>query len=174
MRLETIPYTPKKVKMKLSLYLINVARRHEDVKGNGGRAPPSWSQSYMEVSDQLHELPALPPGKSPWYPLGRRLDGPQSQPGRCGLEKNLLPLPGIEPQASSPLHVAVLTGCRTRSTPNFHDNGEFRCSLTLTIFQVLTWHSFMWYACTSMSLRSYQKYPQNHRIAFFLILVGWD
>jgi hypothetical protein len=29
----------------------------------------------MEVSGQLHTPPALPPGKSPWYPLGRRLSG---------------------------------------------------------------------------------------------------
>jgi hypothetical protein len=25
----------------------------------------------------------------PWYPLDRRLVGPQSRPGRCGEEKNL-------------------------------------------------------------------------------------
>jgi hypothetical protein len=31
-------------------------------------------------------------GKSPQYPLERRLDGPQSQSGCCGEEKNLLPL----------------------------------------------------------------------------------
>jgi hypothetical protein len=33
----------------------------------------------MEVSGQLHALAALPQGKSPWYPLDRRMDGPQSQ-----------------------------------------------------------------------------------------------
>jgi hypothetical protein len=32
----------------------------------------------MEVSGQLHALAALPQGKSPWYPLDRRLGGPRT------------------------------------------------------------------------------------------------
>jgi len=40
---------------------------------------------------------ALPPGKVPWYPLDRRLGGPQSRSGRGG-EENSQPPPGIEPQ----------------------------------------------------------------------------
>jgi hypothetical protein len=39
----------------------------------------------MEVSGQLHTLAALPQGKSPWYPLDRRLGGPQSR-SECGGE----------------------------------------------------------------------------------------
>jgi hypothetical protein len=35
-------------------------------------------------------LPLYPQGKSPWYPLDRRLGGPQSRSGRGGLEKNKL------------------------------------------------------------------------------------
>jgi hypothetical protein len=35
-------------------------------------------------------------GKSPQYPLDRRLAGPQSPSGCCEAERNLLPLPGIE------------------------------------------------------------------------------
>jgi hypothetical protein len=35
-------------------------------------------------------------GKSPWYPLDRRLGGPQSCSGRGGEEKNSQPPPGIE------------------------------------------------------------------------------
>jgi len=42
----------------------------------------------MELSDQLHAPAALSQGKSPWYPLDRRLGGPQSRSGRGGLEKN--------------------------------------------------------------------------------------
>jgi hypothetical protein len=40
--------------------------------------------------------PALPPGKSPRYPLDRRLGGPQSWSGRGGEEKNSQPQPAIE------------------------------------------------------------------------------
>jgi hypothetical protein len=51
----------------------------------------------MEVSGQFHASAALFPGKSQGYPLDRKLDGPQSRSGRCGEEKNLFPLPEIEP-----------------------------------------------------------------------------
>jgi len=37
----------------------------------------------MEVSGQLYTQ-----GKSPWYPLDRRLGGPQTQSGSGGEEKN--------------------------------------------------------------------------------------
>jgi hypothetical protein len=57
----------------------------------------------MEVSCQLHALAALPPGKSPWYPLDMRLGGPQSQSGRGGEEDNSQPLPGLEPQIIQPV-----------------------------------------------------------------------
>jgi hypothetical protein len=50
----------------------------------------------MEVSGQLHAPAALPPGKSLWYPLDRRLGGPQSRSGRGGEEKNPQLPPGIE------------------------------------------------------------------------------
>jgi len=45
----------------------------------------------MEVSGQLY-----PEGKSPWYPLDRRLDGPQRSSGRGGEEKISQPPPGFE------------------------------------------------------------------------------
>jgi len=52
----------------------------------------------MEVSGQLHTPASLnPEGMSPWYPLVRRLDGPQSLSGRSGEEKNPQLQPGIEP-----------------------------------------------------------------------------
>jgi hypothetical protein len=43
-------------------------------------------------SVQLH-----PKGRSPCYPLDRRLGGPQSRSGRGGVEKNSHPLSGFEP-----------------------------------------------------------------------------
>jgi hypothetical protein len=43
-----------------------------------------------------------PCGKSPQYLLDRRLGGPQCLSGRCGLKKNLSPLPGIELRPSIP------------------------------------------------------------------------
>jgi hypothetical protein len=55
------------------------------------------------------EWSASRPGRFPRYPLDRRLGGPQSRSGRCGEEKNLLPLPGIELRPPSPLPVATPT-----------------------------------------------------------------
>jgi hypothetical protein len=46
---------------------------------------------------QLHAPAALPQGKGPWYPLDRRLGGPQNRSRRSGEEKNSQPLPGLEP-----------------------------------------------------------------------------
>jgi hypothetical protein len=49
------------------------------------------------VSGQLHVPAALPPGKNSWYPLDRKLGGPQNRSGRGGEEKNSQPLLGLEP-----------------------------------------------------------------------------
>jgi len=57
----------------------------------------------MEVNSQLLGPPALPPGKSPWYPLDRRLGVTQSWSGRGGEEKNSQPLPGIEIPITQPV-----------------------------------------------------------------------
>jgi hypothetical protein len=51
----------------------------------------------MEVSGQLHDPAALPPGKKPLYPLDKRLGGPQSRSGRGGEKKNSQHPPEIEP-----------------------------------------------------------------------------
>jgi hypothetical protein len=60
------------------------------------------------MSGQLHGLAALSTGKEPWYPLGKRLFGPQSRSGRCGVERKLALL-GIEPRPSTPQPVATPT-----------------------------------------------------------------
>jgi hypothetical protein len=65
----------------------------------------------MEVRVQLHIPAALDPGgKSPRYPLDRKVGGPQSLSGDCGEERNLT-LPGIEPEPSSMYAVAIPTPC---------------------------------------------------------------
>jgi hypothetical protein len=47
--------------------------------------------------------PLYPQGKSLWYPLDRRLGGPQSRSGRGGEEKISQTLPGIEPPVVQPV-----------------------------------------------------------------------
>jgi hypothetical protein len=47
--------------------------------------------------------PLYPQEQSPWYPLDRRLGGPQSRSGRGGEKKNSQPLPGLEPPIIQPV-----------------------------------------------------------------------
>jgi hypothetical protein len=54
--------------------------------------------------------PLYPQGKSPWYPLDRRLGGPQSLSGRGGEEKNSQSLPESEPP-HHPSHSPALYLC---------------------------------------------------------------
>jgi hypothetical protein len=56
--------------------------------------------------------PRFTPGKDPWYPLHRRLGGPQSWSGHRDWSKNPFPLPVIEPRSSS-LHSFSSGGDRT-------------------------------------------------------------
>jgi hypothetical protein len=47
--------------------------------------------------------PLYTQGKSPWYPLDRRLAGPQNWSGHSGEEKNSKPLLGLEPLIIQPV-----------------------------------------------------------------------
>jgi hypothetical protein len=86
----------KKVKLTLCL------TKHHAMKtywGSGGIAP-----RILDLGTRWRQMvsftprPLYPQGKSPSYPLDRRLGGPQGRSGRGGEEKNSQPPPGIEPQ----------------------------------------------------------------------------
>jgi hypothetical protein len=61
-------------------------------------APPFLPRQQIGVNYQLHVPADLPPGREP---SEARLGGSLNQSGRCGEEKALLPVQGIEPQPSS-------------------------------------------------------------------------
>jgi hypothetical protein len=64
--------------------------------GSGGIAPRiDFGTSWRWVVG-FTPRPLYLQGKSPWYPLDRRLVGAHSRPGRGGEEKNSQPPPGIE------------------------------------------------------------------------------
>jgi hypothetical protein len=92
-----------KVKVKLFL-CFNWEPRHEGVLGSWGYAPriPDFGTRWRGVIS-FTLRPFYPQGKSPWYPLDRRLGGPQSRFGRGGEEKNSQPLPGLEPPIIRPV-----------------------------------------------------------------------
>jgi len=45
----------------------------------------------MEMSGSFTPRPLYPQGKSPWYPLYMRLDGPHTRYGRDGEDEKSLP-----------------------------------------------------------------------------------
>jgi len=53
----------------------------------------------MEMDGQRHAPAVYPPGKT-WYPLYRRLVGPQ---GRSGGVRNITPLSGLDPRTVQPV-----------------------------------------------------------------------
>jgi hypothetical protein len=85
-------------------FFFNWAPRHEGALGNGGISPRildlgtrwRWVVSFTPQ-------PLYSQGKDPWYPLDRRLGGPQSRSGRCGEKKNSQPPPELEPPIIQPV-----------------------------------------------------------------------
>jgi hypothetical protein len=77
--------------------------------GNGGISPRildlgtrwRWVVSFTQ-------RPLYTQGKSPWYPLDRRMGGPQSRSGRRGVEKNSQPLPVKNGNTSEILKLCIL------------------------------------------------------------------
>jgi hypothetical protein len=66
---------------------------------------------------ELHVLATLSQGKSPQYPLNRRLGGPQSQSGHSVLEKNPQPRWELNPdhpiiQPTLPFALAIVSGAK--------------------------------------------------------------
>jgi hypothetical protein len=60
--------------------------------------------------------PLYPQGKSCWYPVDRRLGGPQGRSEGGGEKKNYQPLPGLEPPILLPVaqrRITELCICRT-------------------------------------------------------------
>jgi hypothetical protein len=51
---------------------------------------------------------ALPLGKIPWYPLARRLGGPQNQYGRCREDKTLASTGNLTATPHSPAYSQAL------------------------------------------------------------------
>jgi hypothetical protein len=89
-------HAPYKVKI-LSLCLT----KNHTMKTNWGRG--GIAPRILDLSTRWRWVgsftpgPLHPQGKSTWYPLDRRLSGPQSRSGHGGEEKNSQPPPGIEP-----------------------------------------------------------------------------
>jgi hypothetical protein len=85
----------------------------------------SRPRHQMEVSCQLHAPSSLPPGKTPKYPLDRKLGGPQSRSGRG---------PGRESNPGCPAS-SLVTTMTAIPDPSFHYN-------TVTNEGLLIWINF--------------------------------
>jgi hypothetical protein len=105
-------------KDKVFSVLNNLALRHEGLWGSGFINPHflhlgtswRWVVSFMT-------RPLYPRGKSPRYPLDRRLGGPRSRSGRRGEEEILDPTGTLTQtsRSSNPWPVAILTALVLRA-----------------------------------------------------------
>jgi hypothetical protein len=86
-------------------FFFNWAPRHEGVLGDWRYSSiHSLTLALARVSGEFHKpRPLYPQGNSPWYPLDRRLGGPQIRSVLGGEEKNSQPLPGLEPPIIQPV-----------------------------------------------------------------------
>jgi hypothetical protein len=104
-----------KVKIKLCLCLI----KHYSMKKTGEW---SYSSTILDIGTRWRWVVSSTPGplypreKSPRYELDRRLFGPQILSRRCGIDKNLLPMPGIEPRPSSSRSITIAIGPHCKNT----------------------------------------------------------
>ena len=73
----------------------------------------------MEVNGLIHGLVAMILSKCRWYPLNRRLGGPQTWRRRFGEEKNLLSLLGLKLRiiqtVTKSVHRLQYSGCSCTS-----------------------------------------------------------
>jgi hypothetical protein len=79
--------------------VLSLAPRHEGVLGEWRYRSTRSLTSALDGGEWSASRPDrfTPQGKRPWYPLDRRLGGPQSCSGRGREEKNSQPPPGVEP-----------------------------------------------------------------------------
>jgi hypothetical protein len=71
--------------------------------GSGGVAPRINDLGTRGGWSASQPVRFVPQGKSPWYPLDKRLGWPQSRSRRGCEEKNSQLLPGLEPPIIQPL-----------------------------------------------------------------------
>jgi hypothetical protein len=80
------------------------ATRHGSAWGERRYSSYSYLTSALDGGEWSASRPGphkTPLGKNQWYPLDRRLGGPQGQSGCRDLKENPLPLLGIKPRSSS-------------------------------------------------------------------------
>jgi hypothetical protein len=87
--------------VKLSLFWINWAPRHEHVWGSGGIAPPVLTSALDRGEWLVSRVGRYIPGKDPGTHWTEGWVGPRSGLDVTAKRKNF-PLPRIEPRSSSP------------------------------------------------------------------------
>jgi hypothetical protein len=110
----------QKVKVKLSLCFFLTEHHATKAYWEWRYSSTHSLTSALDGGEWSHSRPGrfTLKGKSTWYPLARRLGGPQSRFGRGGEEKNSQPLPGIE----TPIIQPVAHSCTTELSRLLHRN----------------------------------------------------
>jgi hypothetical protein len=82
--------------------VLNWAPHHEDVCWSGDIVPPFLILALDGGEWSASRPGHFTPGERAPNPLDWWLGGPQNRSGRCIVEKNISPLPEIEPRPSNP------------------------------------------------------------------------
>jgi len=115
------------------------------------------------VVEWLTSLPdRFTPGKEPWYPLNRRLGGPQRRSGRVWRWENILRPPGIKPRIIKPAGSSL---CRLRELWNVqqmcHNRQDEVChEYTINGYETSLTHIQL--------MAYYYVYAQNFQVASLL------
>jgi hypothetical protein len=103
---ESVPIFCGLFPLQLFVFLcFNWESGHEGVLGKWRYRSIHSLTSALDGGERPASRPGrfTPPRKCPWYPLDRRLSGPQSRSGCGGEEKNSQPLPALEPPIIEPV-----------------------------------------------------------------------
>jgi hypothetical protein len=99
-------------------------------------------------------LPLYPRGMSLWYPLDRRLGGPQNRSGRGGGERNYQPLPGLEPLIIRPVAQRLFTKI-SRILKQIQVICIFKLPMQVLIFGIS--HEKLWTTCIRSHTPGFNK-----------------
>jgi hypothetical protein len=114
-----------------------------------------------------------PRGKSPRYPLDRRLGGPQNRSGNYRQKKNFVTLQEIEPRSSSPWSVVATTKLKTDRKIIQVSKMKFWEMLTkLGYLQTAKWNTRKQ---TKMEIRGKKvNWIKGHKTRVLIIYLGWN
>jgi hypothetical protein len=166
-RIDDVPEREVNLKVNLST-CFNWAPHHEGIFGSGVIAP-----HILDFGTRWRWVVSFTPRL--WYPLDRRLGGPQSRSGRGGEEKNSQNLPGLEPPIIQPVvpqrYTTELKRSRTVKYKNKYFENKVICTLIQFISSIL--HRLFEFSNSTRHYKRVESYNliSSARISKFIFVI---